>query len=284
MFVPTRAYTPWHKGKIERGIDHVKEDCLKGKEFSSLEEQNRYLLDWEQNVADTRIHGTTRRQVGALFESAERAALVELPADRFPFFHECKRKVHRDGYVEVDKSYYSVRPEYVGSRVWVRWDGRTVRIFNHRWQQIALHAKAEPGVFRTCTEHIPMEKVSCVERGADGYLRSIARIGPHTRQWSEALVQARGVESIRVLVGLKSLARKNDYSRLERACKVALSHGAYRLRTIRELLKRDDAECQGQFEFIEEHPIIRPLADYSLESLHEFRRNQIYESDTDRFT
>lgn len=90
-----------------------------------------------------------------------------------------------------------------------------------------------------------------------------------------------GVESIRVLVGLKSLAKKNDYARLERACKVALSHGAYRLRTIRELLKRDDTECQQQFEFISEHPIIRPLADYSLESLHAFRRNQFYESDTD---
>jgi hypothetical protein len=159
-----------------------------------------------------------------------------------------------------------------------------VRIFNHHWQQIAMHAKAEPGVFRTCPDHIPMEKVSCVERGADRLLRSIGHIGPHTREWSEALVQARGVESIRVLVGLKSLAGKHDYSQLERACKAALSHGAYRLRTIRELLKRDDTECQRQFDFIEEHPIIRPLADYSLESLHEFRRNQIHESDTDRFT
>ena len=281
MFVPTRAYTPRHKGKVERGVGYVKENCLKGKTFSSLEEQNRHLLDWEQNVADTRIHGTTRKQVGGLFESVERAALIELPSDRFPFFHESKRKVHRDGYVEVDKSYYSVRPEYVGCHVWVRWDGRTTRIFNDRWQQIAMHAKAEPGAFRTCHEHIPMEKISCVERGAGSILRSIARIGPHTRQWSEALVQARGVESVRVLVGLKSLAGKNDYSRLERACKVALSHGVYRLRTIRELLKRDDAECQEQFEFIAEHPIIRPLADYSLESLHAFRRNQFYESDTD---
>jgi len=284
VFVPTKAYTPRHKGKVERGVDYVKENGLKGRQFSSLEEQNRHLLDWEANVADTRIHGTTRKQVGGLFESVERPALMELPSDRFPFFHEATRKVHRDGYVEVDKSYYSVRPEYVGRRVWVRWDGRTVRIFNDRWEQIAMHAKAEPGKFRTCPDHIPTEKVSSVERGADRLLQYLSRIGPHTRQWSEALMQARGVESIRVLVGLKSLAGKHDSAQLERVCKTALSHGAYRLRTIRELLKRDKADDQQQFEFIEEHPIIRPLADYSLESLHEFRRNQIYESDTDRFT
>ncbi len=83
-------------------------------------------------------------------------------------------------------------------------------------------------------------------------------------------MQARGVESIRVLVGLKSLAAKHDVARLDKACKTALSHGAYRLRTIRELLKRDKEDYQEQFEFIEEHPIIRPLKDYSLESLSVF--------------
>jgi hypothetical protein len=65
---------------------------------------------------------------------------------------------------------------------------------------------------------------------------------------------------------------------------VALSHGAYRLRTIRELIKRDKTDYQEQFEFIEEHPIIRPLSDYSLESVQEFRRNQIHENDTQRRT
>jgi len=281
VFVPTKAYTPRHKGKVERGVDYAQENGLKGRKFSSLEEQNRHLLDWEANVADTRIHGTTRKQVGAMFESIERPALLALPTDRFPFFHEKTRKVHRDGYVEVDKSYYSVRPEYVGHRVWVRWDARTVRIFNDRWEQLALHAKAEPGKFRTSPEHIPAEKVSSVERGADRLLRQLSHIGPHTRQWSEALMQTRGVESIRVLVGLKSLAGKHETAQLERACKKALSHGAYRLKTIRQLIKRDKTDCQQQFEFIEEHPIIRPLSDYSLESLHEFRRNQIYESDPD---
>lgn len=273
VFLPTKPYTPRHKGKVESGIKYVKQNALKGRSFASLTEQNEFLSHWETHVADTRIHGTTKRQVGKLFEQHERQALLPLSVERFAFFHEARRAVHRDGHVEVDKAFYSVPPEYVGRRLWVRWDGRMVRVFNDRWEQVALHARIKQGGFRTADGHIPREKVSAVERGTDGLLRQIAAIGPHTRQWAEATTQARGVEAVRVLVGLKALAGKQKAQALENACQIALSHGAYRLRTIRQLLKRHVPE-QQQFEFLEEHPIIRPLSDYSLDSLLQFRRER----------
>jgi transposase len=273
-FLPTKPYTPRHKGKIERGIGYAKNNALKGRVFQSLAEENQFLLGWEETVADTRIHGTTKRQVGRMFQESERGMLLPLPADRFPFFHEAYRAVHRDGHLEVDKAYYSAPPEYVGRRLWVRWDARLVRIFNDRFEQVAVHAKAEPGRFRTAAEHIPREKISAVERGTDALLRQIAAIGPHTRQWAEATTQIRGVEAVRVLVGLKALAGKHATASLEHACQRALAHGAHRLRTIRQLLKRQAGQEQQQFEFLQEHPIIRPLADYSLTSLLQFRRER----------
>ena len=115
--------------------------------------------------------------------------------------------MHRDGHVEVVKAYYSAPPEYVTRRVWVRWNSRLVRVFNDRWEQLAVHAKAEPGRFRTAAEHIPLEKVSAVERGTDALLRQVAAIGLHARQWAEAMTRARGLEGVRVLVGLKALPR-----------------------------------------------------------------------------
>ena len=124
------------------------------------------------------------------------------------------------------------------SRVGARWDCRLVRVFNERFEQISLHAKAEPGRFRTMAEHIPREKVSAVERDTDALLRQVAAIGPQTRKWAEAMTGARGIEGVRVLVGLKALAGKHDSEALEETCATALSHGAYRLCTIRELLKR----------------------------------------------
>ena len=87
-------------------------------------------------------------------------------------------------------------------------------------------------------EHIAREKINGIERGAAYLLSKVSLIGPHTRQWAEAMVGARGIEGTRVLLGLLSLTKKHPSESLEKACEIALSHGAFRLRTIRQLLKR----------------------------------------------
>jgi len=97
VILPTKPYTPRHKGKIESGVNYVQDNGLKNHSFESLEEHNDHLLDWEANVADQRIHGTTRKQVGKLFEEVERAALLPLPAERFPFFLARKCRPSRRG-------------------------------------------------------------------------------------------------------------------------------------------------------------------------------------------
>jgi transposase len=261
VILPTKPYTPRHKGKVERGIDYVQDNGLKGRRFSSLAGENQHLLDWETSVADTRIHGTTRKQVGRIFRQVEQPALLPLPAGRFPFFHEAQRTVHRDGHVEVAKAYYSAPPEYVGRRVWVRWDGRLVRIFTKQMEQIAVHAQCDPGRFSTQAEHIDSRKVSFVERGTTWLLERAGRIGPHTDRWARAMLQDRGVEGIRVLSGLVHLGKRYRYSQIEQACEVALTHNAFRLRTIRQLIQRG-AGKQQPFEFLSEHEIIRDLAEY----------------------
>ncbi len=261
VLLPTRPYTPRHKGKVERGVDYVQENALKGRKFAGLDEQNRFLLDWERTVADTRIHGTTRRQVGAHFLTTERPALQRLPAQRFPNFREARRVVHRDGHVEVERAYYSVPPEYLGRQVWARWDGHLVRVFNERLEQIAVHVQHEPGRFSTQSQHICGPKISGVERGAAWLLGQVRRLGPHSLRWAEAMLQARGVEGVRVLQGLLNLAHRHACDAIERACDIASSHGAFRLRTLRTLLDRA-APRQEQLPFLDEHTLIRPLSDY----------------------
>jgi transposase len=262
IFWPTRPYTPRHKGKVEKGIDYVQDNALKGRRFASLEEENRFLLDWELTVADTRIHGTTRRQVGKHFADVERAALVPLPLEPFPSFHESRRSVHRDGHVEVMHAYYAVPPEYLARRVWVRWDSRLVRIFNERMEPIVVHTKREPGRFSTPPECIASEKISGVERGAAWLLTQVRiRLGTPSTTWAEAMIQARGVEGVRVLQGLLSLAGRHTAEAIDRACEIATGYGAYHLRTIRSLIERQ-APQQEVLPFLSEHEIIRPLRYY----------------------
>jgi transposase len=261
VFLPARPGRPTYKGKVERGISYVQDNALKGCTFEGLDAQNRFLLGWEETVADTRLHGTTRRQVGQLFRDVERPALLPLPPERFPSFQEGRRTVHRDGHVEVAKAYYSVPPEYLARGVWVRWDARMVRVFNDKMELIASHPKQEPGRFSTQGQHIASEKISGVERGAGWLLSRVRRIGPESLRWAEATIQARGVEGVRVIQGLLSLTRRHEATAIERACKTAHGYGAFRLRTVRALVERQ-GDNQEQFSFVDNHPIIRQLTDY----------------------
>ena len=230
VFLPTKVRTPRHKGKVERGVDYAQENALKGKTFVSLAEQNAYLTNWEATVADTRIHGTTREQVGKAFHERERDALLSLPGERFPFFHEAKRTVHRDGHVQIDNAFYSVPAEYLRREVWARWDTRLVRIFNERMQQIAVHPRQPPGKFSTQRLHVLDEKFSGVEQGASWWLAKISRNGPKTKAWAVAMFERRGVAGIRVLMGLQQLIEKHSCGPVEQACGTADGYGAYQLR------------------------------------------------------
>jgi len=260
VILPTKPYTPRHKGKVERAVGYAQDNALKGRTFTSLQEENLYLRDWEERVADHRIHGTTRKQVGRLFEEKEREALLPLPLAPFPFFHEGERKVHRDAHVQVEGAYYSVPPEYMGLKVWVRWDSRLVRVFNRRMEQVALHARSEKGRFSTDQAHLAAEKISAVEEGAEVLLRRAALIGPHTGEWDAQMLQARGIQGVRVLVGLVSLAGKHRAEQIEAGCELALSHRAFHLKDLRALI----GEPSGgkQMRFLESHPLIRDMTDY----------------------
>lgn len=260
--LPTRPRTPRHKGKVERGVGYVQGNALKGRTFRSLADQNQHLLDWEHRVADTRIHGTTRQQVRRLFQE-EKPHLMPLPTARFPRFEEGRRCVHRDGHIEVAKAYYSVPPEYMGRQVWVRWDGHLVRVFNSRMESIAVHVQVEPGTFQTQKQHLHSQRISQVEKGTVWLLRRAALLGPQADHWARQMLDVRGIQGVRVLVGLLSLTHRHTRQQIDRACGIALAHGAVRLKTIRRLLKTDGAESAfGGLGFLEEHPIIRKMSDY----------------------
>ena len=264
VVLPTQPARPEHKGKIEAGVKFAQNNAVKGRTFTSLGAHNLFLTEWERTVADTRIHGTVRQQVAALFQT-ERPALSPLPDSLFPSFTEARRKVHRDGHVEFDKAYYSVPPEYLGREVWVRGESRVIRILNHRQEVIAAHARVESGKFATTDAHIHAHKQSGVERGAAYWLDRCRLIGPNTAAWADGFFAHRGVYGLRALQGLVSLAKEHPAAALEQATATAKRRGVWRLRDVRRLLTEGDTVVQ--VDFLETHPLIRPLEAYSLEAL-----------------
>lgn len=260
VMLPCKPAMPRHKGKVEAAVKYVQNNALKGRTFNGLNEQNQFLLEWEKGVADTRIHGTTRRQSGKIFDEVERTKLLPLPAGLFPAFEEAPRTVHGDGYIELQRAYYSVPPEYVGRKVWARWESRLVRVFNQRREVIAVHVRVEPGKFATDASHLHSPYRHVVQHGLDYLLDRARLIGVHTGSWAEAMANQRGPIAVRVLHGLISLAEKHPVKALEDAAQIALHHGAWRLRDMRLLLEQSTPS--PQLDFLETHPLIRNLENY----------------------
>jgi hypothetical protein len=122
--------------------------------------------------------------------------------------------------------------------------------------------RGEGGRFNTHGQHVHPHKISGLERGA-GYLLGKANgIGPQAHAWAQAMLAGRGIEGTRSLQGLLSLGQKHPHETLEKACETAISYGAFRLKTLRQLLARK-AVPQMPLPFLDEHPIIRPLDDYA---------------------
>lgn len=260
VILPTKPAMPRHKGKVESAVKYVQNNAVAGRSFESLSRQNLFLAQWETQVADKRIHGTTKQQVGRVFAEVEAPRLLPLPAGLFPVFEEAPRRVHRDGYIELQRAYYSVPPEYVGRTVWARWESRLVRVYNHRREQIALHTRHEPGQFATDPAHIHSHKRVLIERGADWLLDRARLIGNYTGTWAEQMLAQRGPQAIRALHGLLSLAEKYPPSQLEWTCQQAIQYGAWRLRDLRQLLA--SPAPAAQLTFLETHPLIRDLQAY----------------------
>lgn len=260
VILPCLPRTPEHKGKVENSVGYVKKNALKARRFDSLAAQNQFLREWERGVADSRIHGTTRRQVQGLFEE-EAPHLLGLPSTLFPCFREGRRTVHRDSFVEVEKAYYAVPQEYIGRVVWARWDGREVRLSTERGEALRVYARLEPGRF-TDPLGIGGGRGS-LEANLNYWLARAGELGEPVSRWAHGLVEQRGPAAIRALMGLVSLHEVHSFKALNTACATALSRGVWRLRDLRQLLERPSG-VQTQLDFMEDHPLIRNLAEYGL--------------------
>jgi transposase len=256
--MPCRPYKPQHKGKVERGVAYLRANALKGRRFKSLAEENLFLEHWESQVADKRIHGTTRKQVAACFEQ-ERPYLQPLPDSLFPSFQEARRSVHRDSYVEVARAYYGVPAELIGHQVWVRWDSRCVRVFNQQMEQVQIHSRVEPGRFSHVLGarglHAPVIS-SCRY-----WISRAAVIGEQCGQWAQGAFELRGAESLRSIMGLCALIKQHSATAINTACSKALKAGTYRFKDLRRLIGSPSE--QQVFGFAENHPLIRDLTIYS---------------------
>jgi len=232
--LPCRVGDPDRKGKVEAGIGHTQKTPLQGLRFESLEAAQAYLDRWETHWADTRIHGTTKRQVAAMF-AEERPALGPLPVEPFRYYRFGERTVHLDGCVEVEAAYYGAPPGWIGRRLQVQWNDLHVRLLDpKRGQLLREHVRAPRGWHRIHDDDRPTR----TPRKTLALLAAAKTAGPSISVICDHIHRHDGPSGVRRMLGVLALARKHGPAVVEDAAKAALDLGVPTYRFLRRYLER----------------------------------------------
>lgn len=216
-------YQPHEKGKIEKGgIHYIRNNFWPLRSFTDINDINNQAEKWRDNIANVRIHQTTR----------------EKPADRFtrvnmrPFLkdsmdsRETKFKgVYRDSRIWFDCNYYTVPYWAVGKDVTVKADNNEVIIY-YKTQVIAKHQRCwqkrhvidNPNHIKKLLEQ---KKYALTSKQQEYFLS----LDPIAQQYLDALNNA----NLPVKKNIRSLLKLKDMygsCALISACKTALKHKA----------------------------------------------------------
>jgi hypothetical protein len=210
---------------------------------------------WEERWADTRIHGTTKRQVAAMF-AEEKPSLQSLPLEPFRYYQYGERTVHLDGCVEVEAAYYSAPPGWIGRRVQVQWDPQQVRLLDPLTKELLREHRRQPrGRHHIHDEDRPQRTPLSTQQ----LLNRAAKAGTHIGTFCQTLHGEQGQPAIRRIQGVLSCAKKYGVAAVDEACATALEMGVHDYRFVRRYLERNS---QFPLSLRQVDPLIRQLSLY----------------------
>lgn len=264
---PARVRDPNRKGTVESAIQHTQATALKGRTFESIDEQNAYLMHWEERWAAPRIHGRAKRQVEEMFQE-ERPYLKRLPLTGMRYFKQETRTVWDDGCIQVGRCYYGASPLPVASEVVVRIYALEIEILHPKTLEVVRrHAiKSRPGSFSIEDR----DRIFNPSRDTHRLLRSAHEIGPYTEKLCQLFFKRSGRTSQRSIQAVVSMARKYDKARIEAACRMAYERRASSSRTVRLILENtttsvlepETTEAAANRP-AQTHELIRPTEEYA---------------------
>lgn len=145
-FATHYGYKPWAcqvrrpqtKGKVERPFHYIEINLLGGREFRSLEHLNEVARWWLAQVADVRVHGTTKKTPLEL-HAEERPHLLPLPSLAFDTAQVVYRIVDTDGTIQYAGNRYSVPWRLVGESLPVRITEELLLAYDRSLSEVARH-------------------------------------------------------------------------------------------------------------------------------------------------
>jgi transposase len=179
-----RVRRPRTKGKVERMVSYLEQDFLNGRSFAGFDDLCAQGSLWQEK-ANRRRHATTAERPCDLLQKENLTALDA--ARPYTLAQRYHRKVDAEGFVRLDRTRYSVPPQYVCQSVLLIRREQTLRI-QAGDLVIAEHCAGKPGECIADDAHVAaMWKQTLAQNNA--------RPVPHAEFTASEAVAARSLSS-----------------------------------------------------------------------------------------
>lgn len=219
---PTRARSPKDKGRVERSVRDVRDDCFAGERLCNLDQARTRGRYWCEQEYGMRRHSSTYRLPREHFEAVEKSALLSPPTAPYDVPIWAEPKVARDHFAQVERALYSLPTRFIGKRLVARADSQLVRFYDGG-VIVKTHARQRRGGKAVDETDFPehrrpyaMRDVTFLQRQARAHGESVglfaAKLLDSPLPWTR----------MRTVQALLSLCRRWGGARVDDACARAL--------------------------------------------------------------
>jgi hypothetical protein len=207
---------------------------LNGRTFRTLAHLNDVTTWWLAEVADVRIHQTTKKTPREL-HALEQPHLLPLPACPYEFAPVLYRTVNVEGFLGYRQNLYSVPWRHIGRILPVRVTDTEVIVYGPHLDEIARHALVPATMTGQRSEQKAHRPTETPQQRETWLQERFRELGPMAERFCDGLVrtQRQGKhQAARVLALLTTYARTDFLAALERA----VTYGAYTYAAVERIL------------------------------------------------
>jgi transposase len=230
--VACKVKYPQEKGKVESGIKYVKNNFFKSTKEKEVSKIKVFLLKWQEEVCNRKIHGTTRKVPYEQFIKKEKEKLLSLPPNRYEIYEIGERIVSSYSHITYQYNYYSVPYKYVGEKVTIYSNSKVLKVYNANYEEIAVHAiSSSKGEFISKESHNP--KLSSKD-----YMCKSKEIGENTYSFFKKLKEEKPYHYHRMMHGIFSLLKIYEREVVDLACKRAVEYNAISYLSVKNICEK----------------------------------------------
>jgi transposase len=245
-FSATRPAEPRDKGMVENAVNIVYMYIyarLRKQVFHSLESLRR-AIRIHLDALNNKPYKNSKESRRDIFLRQEKPVLKELASEPYRVRKGKQVTVQQNYAVQLpdNKHYYTVPYKYVGCKVWISYDSKTLEVY-YQHERVAFHVRnSQEPRFNRVAEHMPANHRHMVEmRGwtVEDLLTRAGQVGDYTRQAADRIVHSSiyPEQNFKACHAMILLQNKYGKDRLEAACRRTANITRPTLRMIRNILQ-----------------------------------------------